>query len=260
MLNTDINKIIQLACRAGKITLENGAEIYRVEDTIKRICNTYGIMHADSFVTPTVIILSVVDNEGKTHSLLHRITYRTVNLDKVSKINDLSRHIVSNGLAVESFEAELDKIEKLKSYSNRTVVIFSSLGAGFFTMMFGGTPKDFVISCIIGILLKILSISLNSLKLNEFFTNILGGAIAALVALISSKLGFADNIDKIIIGSIMLLVPGLAITNAIRDTIAGDLVSGVSRAIEAFFVAIAIAVGSGIIMKFWILYFGGINI
>ena len=56
----------------------------------------------------------------------------------------------------------------------------------------------------------------------------------------------------------MLLVPGLAITNAIRDTIAGDLVSGIARAVEAFLTAIGVAVGTGVILSFWINTFGGL--
>ena len=56
----------------------------------------------------------------------------------------------------------------------------------------------------------------------------------------------------------MLLVPGLAITNAIRDTMSGDLVSGLTRAAEAFLIAISIATGTGAILSFWISNFGGI--
>lgn len=85
----------------------------------------------------------------------------------------------------------------------------------------------------------------------------LGGIIASLFALLSVHFGLASHLDKIIIGSIMLLVPGIAITNAIRDTIAGDLLAGVSRALEAFLIAIAIAIGTGSIIKIWTMLFGG---
>ena len=94
-------------------------------------------------------------------------------------------------------------------------------------------------------------------KINDFFTNIFGGALSALVALTSVKLGLASSYDNIIIGSIMLLVPGLAITNAIRDTIAGDLVAALSRALEAFLIAVAIATGSGTVLALWFKYIGG---
>ena len=85
----------------------------------------------------------------------------------------------------------------------------------------------------------------------------LGGSLAAFIALLANSTGLVSNMDTIIIGSIMLLVPGIAITNAIRDTIAGDLVSGISRSVEALFVAIAISSGTSIVFKIWFLLFGG---
>jgi len=125
-------------------------------------------------------------------------------------------------------------------------------------LLFGGNISDFIISFFVGGIIKWCSISLANINVNDFFINTLGGAMAAILAIIAVhfKLGF--HVDKIIIGSIMLLVPGLAITNAIRDTIAGDLLAGISRAVEAFLIAIAIAVGSGIVLRLCFVYYGGI--
>ena len=100
------------------------------------------------------------------------------------------------------------------------------------------------------IFIKSTNIYLKNLRINEFFINIVGGALAMLLSLIFKSISLVVKFDGLVIGSIMLLVPGLAITNAIRDTIAGDLVSGLARAIEAFLVAIGIAIGSGMILGF----------
>ncbi|MBL4935132.1 threonine/serine exporter family protein [Clostridium sp. YIM B02515] len=252
------NKVIHLAAYAGKIILENGGETYRVEETIIRICDAYGLKDAESYVTPTGIMISAVDTTGNTISLIKRIKSRTVNLEKISYVNDLSRSIKQKNLSIDIVKDELNKINNLSRYGLKTTLFFSSISAGFFTLLFGGNIYDFIISFFIGMIIKYISIKLSRININEFFINVLGGAIAALIALIAVELNLANNVDKIIIGSIMLLVPGLAITNAIRDTIAGDLVSGISRALEAFLIAVAIAVGSGIILKLWVNYFGGI--
>lgn len=254
----DTNRVIHLAANAGKIILESGGETYRVEETIIRICNAYGLMHAESFVTPTGIMISASDSNGQIISLVKRIKARTVDLEKISKVNDLSRSIKPKDLSVEFVQLELDNISQTLRYSFRTTLFFSAVAASFFTLLFGGNLSDFIISFFIGIIIKSISIGLSSIEINEFFINVLGGAIAAILALIAVKLNLALNVDKIIIGSIMLLVPGLAITNAIRDTIAGDLVAGVSRGLEALLVAVAIAVGSGVTLKLWFNYFGGI--
>lgn len=253
----DINKIIHLAADAGKVILESGGETYRVEETILRICEAYGINDAESFVTPTGIMISVTNEYGQTISLVKRIRSRTVDLEKIAKVNDLSRNIRSKGMTTDKVKDELNRIKNMKRYSPKIQILFACITTSFFTLLFGGNFNDFVISFFIGGLIKWVSLKFSKINLNDFFINVLGGAIAALFALIAVNYGLASHVDKIIIGSIMLLVPGLAITNAIRDTIAGDLVSGISRALEAFLIAVAIAAGSGIVIKAWFMYFGG---
>ncbi|QGU95038.1 threonine/serine exporter [Clostridium bovifaecis] len=254
------DRIIHLAAEAGRIILQNGGETYRVEETILRICYAFEVKKADSFVTPTGIMISLTAKNGETLSLVRRISSRTVNLEKISQVNDLSRTLVKKSLSLDYVEQRLKEIDTSSGYSDKILIAASALSAGFFTLVFGGSFRDFFISLLIGMVIKLLSIALNNIGINEFFINSLGGAVASLIALISVYLKIGQNVDKIIIGSIMLLVPGLIITNAIRDTIAGDLVSGISRAIEAIFIAIAIAVGSGIIIRLWLIYFGGSNI
>lgn len=256
----ETNRILKLAAYAGRIVLENGGETYRVEETICRICSAFDIKEADSFVTPTGIMISVTDDSGHTASLIKRINSRTVNLEKISMVNDLSRQIMTKALTLDYVENELIKIDSTKHYSEYIQVLAAASAAGFFTLLFGGSVKDFFVVLIIGAFIKILSITLKKIEINQFFINITGGAMAALFALTCVSLNLADQVDKILIGSIMLLVPGLAITNAIRDTIEGDLVSGVSRAIEALFIAGAIAVGTGIVLKLWFMNFGGANL
>ncbi|WP_139141330.1 threonine/serine ThrE exporter family protein, partial [Clostridium acetireducens] len=114
----DINRVIHIAVEAGRIMLENGAETYRVEETIYRICNAYNINEADSFVTPTGIMVSVANNYGQTISLIKRIKVRTVDLEKISLINDLSRSITIEAITLDSFEENLKKIDNEKKYSN----------------------------------------------------------------------------------------------------------------------------------------------
>lgn len=247
----EINKILKLAADAGKVVLENGGETYRVEETILRVCHAYNITLADSFVTPTGIIISVTDENGKIFTLVKRIHSRTVNLDKISKINDLSRKIKPMNLSIDHVISEIDKINNAKEYNNKILILSSAIGTAFFTLLFDGNIHDAIVSFFIGITIKSLSLTLQKVKLNDFFINVLGGAVTAFIALMSVHYNLADHIDKIIIGSIMLLVPGIAITNAIRDTIAGDLLAGISRAVEAFLIAIAIAVGTGFVLKIW---------
>lgn len=252
-----MNEILQVAMLAGQMILENGGETYRVEETIWRICKIYGAQQAESFATPTGIMASIC-HEGKIYSLTRRVSNRTVNLDKIDKVNDLSRSILSRNLSVNDLNNELIKISKEDIYPLPVIIIFSALGAGSFSVLFGGTFKDVFAAFLIGLIIKTLTIKWTDIGINSFFINSICSGISALLAIILYKLGIASQVNQTIIGAIMLLVPGLAITNAIRDTISGDLLSGVIRAAEAFLVAIAIAVGTGAVLSFWISRFGGI--
>lgn len=252
-----MNEILQVAMLAGQMILENGGETYRVEETIWRICKIYGASEAESFATPTGIMASIC-HEGKIYSLTRRVSNRTVNLDKIDKVNDLSRSILSKKLSVSDLKQELIKINKEEIYSTPVIIIFSALAAGSFSVLFGGTLKDVFAAFLIGVIIKFLTIKWSDIGINSFFINSICSGITAFLAIILYKLGVASQINQTIIGAIMLLVPGLAITNAIRDTISGDLLSGLIRAAEAFLVAVSIAVGTGAVLSFWISNFGGI--
>lgn len=253
----DFNKLLKVATYAGQILLENGAETYRVEETIWRICKLYGAEYADSFVTPTGIISSM-DIDDKTISLVRRVSNRTVDLDKVDKVNDLSRNILAKNLTIEELDSELRKIAQGERYSFLTTLLFSALGASCFVLLFGGTIKDSIAAFFIGCFIKYLTIKGSQLGINSFFINSIAAGTTTLLTIVLIKLGFPINLDSTIIGDLMLLVPGLAITNAIRDTIAGDLIAGMTRGTEAFLTAISIAVGTGSVLSFFISVMGGI--
>lgn len=252
-----MNEILQVAILAGQIILENGGETYRVEETIWRVCKTFGAEEAESFVTPTGILASIY-HEGETYSLVKRISNRTVDLDKIDLVNDLSRNIKLKKLSVSDFKKELLIIDKNQRYSFTISLLFSALAAGSFTILFGGNIKDMFAAFLIGLVIRLITIKGSDLDINQFFINSISASVAAFLAIILFKINIASHLDETIIGSIMLLVPGLSLTNAIRDTIAGDLVSGLTRAAEAFLIAISIAIGTGATLSFWISNFGGI--
>lgn len=252
----DITRILHLSTFAGGIMLQSGAEIYRIEETVYRICTSYGLKEVDVFATPTGIIISAMDENNNTISKVKRIKYRTVDLDKVSRVNNLSRDICTKNLSLELVQTLLEDINKSEKYSKGIILLASSMVAGFFTLVYGGNSRDFIVSFFIGPIIQSFSMFLSKIQANSFFVNALGGAIASFIALLGTSIGIGYSTDHIVIGSIMLLVPGLIITNAIRDTIEGDLITGLSRASEAFLIAIAIALGSGVVFSLW-LYLGG---
>jgi len=242
----DNRRLIKLATSAGQIILESGGEIYRVEDTINKILNSYDIRDAESFVTPTGIMVSLTDMQGDVISLIHRVSKSTVDLEKVALVNSLSRELMVNPLPLDELEIKLKEISDKEPYSIRFQLLMAALCGFSFTILFGGSLVDASISLFIGISVRLLQLVTREIKLNAIFINIIGGALVAILVTIFTKLiPFETDQDTIIIGSIMLLVPGIAFTNGIRDTLMGDYLSGVSKGMEAFLIAVGIAIGAG---------------
>lgn len=241
-----VSKVLEVATYAGRIILENGGETYRVEDTVCKICEAYGF-EAQCFATITGIMASIKAKNDIPLSLTERISSRTTNLDKIHRVNGIAREAVN--FSPDELMALLKRVDRIKTYSKRRNFFASCLGAASFTGMFGGSPKDFLGSLIIGGLIFFLKELFDKLELNPYLMYSSGGALTSLCAISFEKMNIIDSIDITTIGSIMLLVPGMAITNAVRDIIAGDLVAGMTRAAEAFIIASCLALGSGIIIS-----------
>lgn len=247
----NVRRLLIMAILAGRVMLKNGAETYRVEDTIIRLCKSrYNIKYVESFVTPTGIFVSI-EYDDEVISYLKRIKRRTIDLNKIDMVNDFSRNFVTSNMSIEKGIEELKKINKAENYNYWLKITSGSIAAAFFSLLFGGTFFDFISSFLVSIVVVLTVNKLGELDTTFFINNIIGASIASILALISVGLGIGHNPDKIIIGSIMTLVPGVAITNAIRDTISGDFVSGMSRGMEAIITALSIALGVGVVLKIY---------
>lgn len=241
-----IDDLAKVVTYAGVLLLENGAETSRVEDTMKRICFSYGADIVDSYATPSMILISFSYKNEMCHNI-KRTEIKCVDMTKIDKVNTLSREVSKEKIELKELYNKLKKIDDEKSYNNKVNILAAAMCSFGFVFTFRGGIKDACIAFVIGGILKILMIKLETTEFTSFFKYILLSAFVALSAILFHNLNLCDSIDKTIIAVDMLLVPGLAITNAIRDIVSGDLISGQTRALEAFFIAIAIALGSGIV-------------
>ncbi|WP_409303398.1 threonine/serine exporter family protein [Peribacillus sp. SCS-155] len=242
-------EIIEVCLLAGKIMLESGAETYRVEDTMTRIAMSFGIDHSHSYVTPTGIIFSI---DGADPAKLVRISERSTDLRKVTVVNSLSRQIASGILSPQDALTQLRQIEKERDAYPLWIQIFAAfISSGCFLIMYQGQWHDFLPACITGAVGLSGVIFLHRLLEIKFFAEFLSSVVIGLLAFLFVKIGAGHEIDKIIIGSVMPLVPGVLITNAVRDLIAGHLVSGITKGAEAFLTAFAIGTGIAVVFAFY---------
>lgn len=256
MTQDEKKSILRIALYAGEILLKNGAETYRTEDTINIICKAKGLKHVNSFVTPTGIFVS--DDRLDGISFIKRIKGRTINLSKISEVNNFARKFVKINMDEEEALLELRRIDKAGKYSMHARTFFTGLASAFFALLFGAGIKDFILAFLISIIGIKVNWKIEKLSNDSFLANATSGALIALLALVSKSIGFGKSMDMIIVGAIMPLVPGVALTNGLRDFISGELISGTSRVSEAILIAVSIAVGVGTVLKLWMHLFGGV--
>ncbi len=245
----EVKKLMILALNAGHELLKSGAETYRIEDTMTRICNSReNITRSESFVTQTVILIAV-EFEGNVYTDFRRVSGEATNLDKISYINQFSRDFQVENISIDEGLEVIENVKDIHVFSSKSKIFFGAICGGAFTMMFGGNFYDFIASFIASALTIVFYVRLVKLPVTFFVTNFICALLASVFSYITVKLGIGQDVDKIIIGAIMYLVPGVAFTNAIRDTMSGDSLSGLSKGMEAIFTALAIAFGVGVIVN-----------
>lgn len=248
--NIDTYEVMEACLLAGKIMLQSGAETYRVEDTMTRMAAAFGIRETHSYVTPTGIIFSAEGVEP-TKTKLIRILERSTDLKKVALVNGISRQISSGTLCLEEAICRLKEIEKQNlTFPMWLQVAAASIASGCFLIMFNGNWNDFIYAMFAGGIGYLSFISFHRFVPIKFFSEFLASLIIGLLSLFFIKMGTGHQLDKIVIGSVMPLVPGLLITNAVRDLMAGHLVSGLSKGAEAFLTAFAIGSGIAVVLTF----------
>lgn len=243
-MEINYNKLAKAITRCGVILLKSGAEIHRVEDTMERICYAYGAKTVDSYATPGMLIISFsFEDDSILYHNIKRVHGSEINLNKIDEINALSRSLNKKLLSVEELNKQLDKIDNHKTYNNPILYLGALICSIGFAIYFNGTFLDIAFSAVMGLLMKIMLTKLEKIQVSSFIKNVFGGLFLVTITHIAS-LFFNINKNIVSMSVIMLLVPGLAITNAIKDGVNGDAISSLSRMIEAIVVAIAIALGS----------------
>lgn len=243
-----IDKLLKVVKLASQIILENGGETYRAEETINFICKSAGVKEIDSVATPTGIHITLSTNENKYNTVVKRISRRTINLSKLNKVNNISRQLTNKSITLDEALATLEETRTYNENENKYISsLYGGISAAFFTLVFGGGIFEFFISLISGFIVSLTSRKFENLHSYHFITSIVAGLIIAFIAISSTYISGMGNYNYIIVGGMMPKLPGLSMTNAIRDTIRGDLLSGITRGTEAILIASSLAVGAGVI-------------
>lgn len=241
----DSRKILDLAISTGETLLKSGGEIYRVQETVGRILEAYGIKNYNVFVVTNGIFATVHEQEADASSMVRYVTIGDVNLQMIEDINQLSREICDGSCDMERAYERLKYYKGKKGPRKSSLILAGGLAGASFCYLFGGRPYDSVISFFLGMLLELFLITASRHHTSKFILNIIGSGIVTAGSLVLYMTGMGIWFDKVIIGGIIPLVPGVSLTMAIRDLFGGDYLSGSIRLIDALLTAMCIAIGVG---------------
>lgn len=235
---------LDLAVDIGYALAMHGAETFRVEESVTRILLAYGI-ESEVFAIPNCLHVCIHPSPGQTMVRMKRIGDHGNDLDSVELFSGLSRRICAQKPDPEEASQWLEETRRKQKIYSLPVCLIASFLAGFgFCFLFGGNFWDGLCSGLCGLTVSIVNRLMQNLGANLFFRTIAASFPMALLAYALQALGLSANPDAVTIGALMLLVPGLLITNAMRDIIYGDTNSGINRLVQVLLIAAAIVLGT----------------
>ena len=235
---TNTPKILDLTYEAGAILLENGAEISRVEETMHRIADHFGVEDESFFVLSNGIMMT-----GKGFARTKFIPIKGASLDKVVAVNQLSREVAEGRWTLEEVGEKLKEIRAMKPKRAWEQILASAVGSAAFCILFGGGFADCLASFVAGFLLWVFVLFVGTRHLSRIVNTVTGGLLSSLVCFCLYRMGLGSHLSNMIIGAIIPLIPGIAFTNGIRDMANEDFIAGTTRLLDAMLSFFCIALG-----------------
>ena len=241
----DYNKLLDVSVELGYRLALCGAETFRIEESVRRVMDTYGIK-AEVFAIPNCLHVSIETAEGKPLTRMRRIGQHGNDLDAVEKYSNLSRRICNEKPEPQTISQWLQDTESARQHHTLIIHLLGNfLGACGFAILCNGSFAECLLSGVCGVVIGVINHIMDRLKANLFFSTITAAFTMALVAYFTQFLGLSNYVEAVIVGALMILVPGLLFTNALRDIIYGDINSGINRIVQVILIGVAIALGTG---------------
>ena len=227
----------------GEQMLISGAEVHRVEESIDRMCHALGAVRVDVFIITSSMVVTIQTDDGKTYTQTRRVTTTNFDFERLHYLNDLSRQICENKIDESEIENRLKKVNECKRFSKWCEIICYGVIAAAFALFFGGSVMEMLTALFVGTIARFSVFLAEKIISNKIFGKFFAAALVTLLAFFAVKIKWIPTVDKVIMGNIMTLIPGIGLTNAIRDLFTGDSIAGFLRSIEAVLTALSIAAG-----------------
>lgn len=243
---TKTQEVLTFSVALGEAMLQNGAEIFRVKETVTLILQAYELPHFDVYVLSNGIFASANEGREDACSIIRQVPLGAVNLAKISYYNQLSRDVVEGRCSIADGWKKLSEIREKRQCRPVELVVGCATGCGAFCFLQGGTVLDMSVAFGLGILIELLLIWMRKQRMVRIVTSLFASIMVALASGLLAIAGMPISVDKVVISGIIPLFPGMAFTTSIREFFNADHLSGVIHLVDALLTALCIAAGVGI--------------
>ena len=230
---------------AGRLIMENGGETCRVEETVLRMGHAFGFHEVECFAVPSGLFVSYRKSDGTIETAVKRIRRKGIDLTRIDEVNAISRHLEQEKMSCQEVLSQLKAVERRPSrLSPLQMAGAAAMSTAGWSLMFGGGAWDLVTAFFVGLLIERVTLLMDKFHMQTLVATLAGGFLAAFLPMAVNRLTGALVVEAAVAGALMPMLPGLAMTNAVQDTMRGDMVSGISSAVSAAMSAVLLAVGA----------------
>ncbi len=239
----DYNRIVQMILDVGEEMLKSGAENFRLEDSLYRMCKSYGFKRYDVYAIPSNLQITVETPEGDIITQIRQIESTDIDFDRLDYLNNLSRYVCTNQPDEKVFHEKFEEVMNRRPQHPAVKYFAGVMGGTGFAVFFGCNFIDAVVAVIVSLMIVVVGDWLSRRENNVLIYNLILAFLSEMIILTAMHLGIGNHPDRIMIGIVMLLISGLGVTNGIREVLQRDFISGTLNIMNSVLGAAGITFG-----------------
>ena len=239
----DYKQILKVILDIGEQMINSGAEIGRVEDSMYRLCRSYGFIRVNCWVISSNIQATVETPDGDIFTQIRHVPGGEMNFDRLDYLNSLSRKVCRETPDAPELRRRLDEVLARPAQPKWMHYLAGVLGGTGFAVFFNCDPADSIVAVIASLVIVLIGDVLGRVETNPLIFNAIISFIVEILILLSVNLGIGHHSGNITVGVVMLLISGIGFTNGISDLLHRDTLSGIINISKAVLGATGIAIG-----------------
>lgn len=236
-------KVLDFTILLCREMMESGANLERVNISIRRICKCYRLKEMGSFYTGSVLSVSVNDETGRSYIRQENVPYTGIHLYRLGRLNLLVHEIINKKPNPDQLIDMLYETLLIKSYSNSVQILGYILAMISLCRIFGGALADMLVVSLNTLVLYFMTMIFSRAKLNRIISNVISMLFCGYSAILFTRMGITNNMSAIIITNAFFLIPGIPMVNAVRNIFCGNEMNGIIEMVKVLLEVVTIVAG-----------------